>query len=286
MIALLRPQQWVKNLLVFVPALTSLTLLAPATWALLLPLFAALSLLASAVYALNDLLDRESDRAHPLKSSRPLASGALSPRLLWLLLPALVLGAVALAWSLPRAAQLALLVYALLTTAYSLLLKRKLWLDVLTLAALYTLRVLAGAFAIAVPLSEWLIAFAMFVFVSLAALKRYAELGVHGERAMAGRAYRDDDRPAVLAFGAAAGVAAVLVMALYVSSDAVRLLYPAPAWLWGLCPLLWYWLARLWTLAHRGELVGDPVLFALRDRASLAVGVATAALLAAAVRGG
>jgi 4-hydroxybenzoate polyprenyltransferase len=282
-IAVLRPAQWVKNLLVFVAALTSHRIVDAVAWQLLLPLFAAHCLLSSAAYVVNDAFDVAADRAHPGKANRPFASGALPRSAAWWLAPALLAGAVALAWRLPLAAQAVLAAYAATTLLYSLWLKRVLWLDVLVLAGLYTLRVLAGAFAIAVVPSEWLLAFAMFVFVSLAALKRYAELRAHGAEQLAGRGYLAADAPTVLAFGAAAGVAAVLVLALYTSSDAVRALYGNPAWLWLACPLLWYWLARAWTLAHRGVLRGDPVLFALRDGPSLAVAGAFAAVLALAV---
>ena len=285
LIRLLRPQQWVKNLLVFVAALTSHRILDAAAWSALLPLFAAHCLLSSATYVLNDAIDAGADRLHPDKRARPFASGAMRRRQAVWLVPLLLVASVALAWSLPPAAQATLLLYFVVALAYSGWLKRVLWLDVLLLAGLYTLRVLAGAFAIAVAPSEWLLAFAMFVFVSLAALKRYADIQAHRAERLAGRAYVAADGPAVLAFGAAAGVAAVLVMALYVSSPDVRALYAAPAWLWLACPLLWYWLARVWTLAHRGELRGDPVLFALRDPVSLGVAVAFGAVLALAVRG-
>lgn len=284
LIALLRPLQWVKNLLVFVAALTSHRILDGAAWAALLPLFGAHCLLSSAAYVINDAIDLHADRTHPDKARRPFASGALPRATAVWLVPLLLAGALALAWRLPVAAQATLAVYFAATLAYSLALKRLLWVDVLTLAALYTLRVLAGAFAIAVAPSEWLLAFAMFVFVGLATLKRYAELRAHGAPTLAGRGYIADDAPAVLAFGVAAGVAAVLVMALYINSGDVRALYAQPAWLWFACPLLWYWQARLWTLAHRGNLPGDPVLFALRDPASVVVGLALVAALALAVR--
>jgi len=169
---------------------------------------------------------------------------------------------------LPDAARLALLCYVALASAYCLGLKRALWLGVLALAALYTLRILAGAFAIAAEPSPWLLAFAVFVFFSLATLKRYVDLR-DSDGDLPGRAYRADDTPAVLAFGVAAAMGAVLVLALYINSEQVRLLYAAPAWLWPACPALLYWLARAWTLAHRRELHADPVLFALRDPISL-----------------
>ena len=281
---LLRPLQWVKNLLVFVAALTSHRILDPAAWQALLPLFAAHCLLSSAAYVINDAVDVDADRAHPDKARRPFASGALPRAVALWLVPLLLAGAAALAWHLPPAAQATLTVYFAATLAYSFGLKRVLWLDVLVLAALYTLRVLAGAFAIAVLPSEWLLAFAMFVFVALATLKRYADLSAPGNGRLAGRGYLAADAPAVLAFGAAASVAAVLVMALYINSAEVRALYGQPAWLWLACPLLWYWQARLWTLAHRGRLHGDPVLFALRDPASLLIALLLGGVLLVAVR--
>lgn len=283
LLSTLRPAQWVKNLLVFVAALTSHRILEPAAWQALLPLFGAFCLVASAGYVLNDLRDREADRSHPEKQRRPIARGALAPGAAAVLAVGLLLAGAALAWPLPRAAQAALAVYFAVTLLYSFALKRLLWVDVLCLGGLYTLRVLAGAFAIGVVPTEWLLAFAMFIFVGLAALKRYAELRAHGAERLEGRGYLAGDAPAVLAFGAAAGAGAVLVLALYIASAEARLLYPAPAWLWLACPLLWYWLARVWTLAHRGDLRGDPVLFALRDAPSLVVAGALAGLLALAV---
>ena len=265
---LLRPHQWAKNLLAFVALFTSHRITETAALLASVEVFFALCLAASAVYVFNDALDVAADRRHPHKRQRPFASGALAPRHALWLIPLLLAGAATIALVLPRAAQIALLCYVALASAYCLGLKRTLWLDVLALAALYTLRILAGAFAIAVEPSPWLLAFAVFVFFSLAALKRYVDLR-ESEGDLPGRAYRTGDEPAVLAFGVAGAIAAVLVLALYINSEQVRLLYAAPAWLWPACPALLYWLARVWTLAHRRELHADPVLFALRDPPSL-----------------
>lgn len=269
---LLRPHQWAKNLLAFVALLASHRYTDPAALLASLQIFVALCLAASAVYVFNDAIDVVADRSHPHKRERPFASGALSPHLAVWLIPALLAAAALAASALPRMAQLGVLAYVALAAAYCLGLKRALWLDVLALAALYTLRILAGAFAIAVEPSPWLLAFAVFVFFSLAALKRYVDLR-DGEGDLPGRAYRAGDAPAVLAFGAASAVAAVLVLALYLNSEQVRMLYASPVWLWPVCPALLYWLARVWTLAHRRELHADPVLFALRDPASIALAV-------------
>ena len=278
LIRLLRPHQWAKNLLVFVAVLTAHRYADAASWQAATALFLAFCLAASAIYVVNDAADLAADRAHPDKSKRPFASGALSPRLAWLIAPALLALAGLLALRLPGGAAATLAVYVLLSLAYTALLKRVLWLDVLVLAALYVLRVAAGAFAILVPLSPWLLGFALFVFVSLATLKRYGELAMADGDGLDGRAYRAADAPVVLAVGVAAALTAVLVFALYVQSDDVRVLYARPQALWLVAPVLLYWLARLWTLAGRGRLRADPILFALRDPASHFSGLALLAV--------
>jgi 4-hydroxybenzoate polyprenyltransferase len=280
MLRLLRPHQWAKNLLAFA------ALGAAHRWADAGALrdaglmFVALCLAASAIYVVNDALDVAADRAHPDRRTRPYASGALPGASAWAIAPALLAGAALVAWSLPLPALQALAAYALLALAYCVLLKRVLWLDVLVLAALYVLRVVAGGLAIGVVPSAWLSAFALFLFVSLACAKRYGELHQAGGSALAGRAWRAGDDTPLLALGAACGVVSVLVLALYVNSPDVRVLYRAPLWLWLACPVLLYWLARLWTLAARGELRSDPLLFALRDGPSLAVAAAFVGVVA------
>jgi 4-hydroxybenzoate polyprenyltransferase len=278
LIRLLRPHQWAKNLLVFVAVLTAHRYADAASWRAAAALFVAFCLAASAIYVVNDAADLAADRAHPDKSKRPFASGALSPRLAYAIAPLLLVLAGLVAIRLPAGAAATLAIYVALSLAYTALLKRVLWLDVLALATLYVLRVVAGAFAIAVPLSPWLLGFALFVFVSLATLKRYGELAMAEGRDLDGRAYRAGDTPVVLAVGVAAALTAVLVFALYVQSDDVRVLYARPQWLWLVAPVLLYWLARLWTLAGRGRLRADPILFALRDPASHLSGLALLAV--------
>lgn len=274
LIRLLRPHQWAKNLLVLLAAFTAHRLLELEIWAVLVPLFAATCLLSSAIYVLNDALDVESDRMHPDKCRRPFASGALPLAVAPWLCILLFAAAAALSLLLPDSTRVLLIAYAALALAYCLWLKRLLWLDVMTLAGLYVLRVVVGAAAIEVELSPWLTGFALFLFVALAALKRYAELVVAPNAWLPGRGYRREDALPVLAFGSACAVAALLVLTLYLNSSEVLALYRRPEWLWAVVPCLLYWQSRLWTLAHRGELHHDPVLFALRDPISLLLGVA------------
>lgn len=271
----LRLHQWIKNLLVFVPLLTAHLALDPQAIGRCALAFLAFGLCASSVYLLNDLLDLPADRAHPRKRARPFAAGQLSLLAGLALAPVLLAAAFALAaLALPERFVLALAAYYLLTLSYSLALKRVEILDVVILAALYTARIVAGAFALAIPLSFWLLAFSMFLFLSLALVKRCTELEVmreHGRTGAAGRGYRTDDLPMLGALGAAAGYLSVLVLALYINSAKSEALYRQPKFLWSLCPLLLYWIGRVWLLTQRGRMHDDPLLFAVRDPVSLAV---------------
>jgi 4-hydroxybenzoate polyprenyltransferase len=280
----LRLHQWSKNLLLFVPAVVGQVAAQPGVAATLLVAFLAFSLAASGNYLLNDLVDRDADRRHPRKRERALAAGRVgAPAALatGAALLAAGLGTAFLAVNRPFA--MLLLAYVVLALAYSKFFKRLLVLDVLVLAALYALRLLAGGAAVDVAVSSWLLVFSMFFFVSMAIAKRLTELDALVASARAdrdeARAYVAADRAAFAAIGPAAGMLAVLVMALYVSSDAVRAHYLQPDFLWMLCPLLLYWVLRVWIFALRGELHDDPVVFALRDRVSYAVGAAVLVVL-------
>ena len=285
----MRPHQWVKNLLVVLPLLAAHRVTDAAVLAAALTAFLAFGLTASAVYLLNDLLDLPADRAHPRKCRRPFAAGDLP--LTWglgltpvLLTAALVLG---LAF-LPTTFALVLAGYFLLTSAYSFVLKRMPILDVITLAGLYTTRVIAGSAATAIAPSFWLLAFSMFIFLSLALSKRSTELRSLQERdelTAVGRGWHVDDLPLVGSLGTSSGVACVLVLALYIDSAPARALYPAPDALWFICPLLLYWMSRLWFKTHRGEMHDDPVVFALRDPVSLVVGALAAVCVLVAAQG-
>jgi 4-hydroxybenzoate polyprenyltransferase/phosphoserine phosphatase len=280
----IRPQQWAKNLLVFVPVVLGHQF-AVAIWLKAALCFAALCLAASAAYMCNDLLALEADRKHALKSHRPLASGELPLEHGILLAAGLAAAAAFLAWVCSPPTLAIITAYLVMTVLYSVWLKKLLAVDVLVLSGLYCFRLFAGSVATRITLSPWTLAFAMFLFFSLALMKRYTELRnlqTEDPAAAERRGYRPEDMPLIAAFGAASGMTAVLVVALYLNSQNVRHLYSRANVLWAVCPVVMLWLTRLWLLANRGELHEDPVLFALRDRWSLSLGAlaATAILIA------
>lgn len=282
----LRAHQWVKNVLVFVPVLLDHRLSEVTTLSRAFAAFVAFCLAASGAYIVNDLLDVHADRAHPTKRYRPFASGALGAGFGWLLAPLLLADALLLGALLGHQFLGLLMLYVVTTTAYSVYLKRIAVLDVLLLAGLYTLRVLAGIAATGVTFSSWLLAFSTFLFLSLAFLKRYAELTAHeaGEQEpLKRRGYQRRDREWLGAMGGASGYLSVLVLALYVNSDEVVRLYRAPLLLWLICPLLLYWTGRMWLLAYRGQIHEDPIVASARDPSSYAVGLLVLLVLYAAL---
>ena len=281
LIRALRPHQWMKNLLVLAPIAGAHRLGDPTMLATAGAAFFCFGLVASSVYLLNDIADVEDDRRHPRKRHRPFASGDVPLATGWWLWPLCAAAGLGLAaLLLPPAFATALTAYFLLTLAYSFHLKRAPILDVVTLAVLYTLRIVAGAFAVAVPLSFWLITISVFLFTSLAYVKRVSELrarSVEGEdTVLGGRGYSASDLPLVTALGVASGTLAVLVLALYIHDPVTATLYRTPKLLWLACPLLMHWISRVWLLAHRGQMDDDPVLFALRDRSSWMAGAVAA----------
>jgi 4-hydroxybenzoate polyprenyltransferase len=278
----LRPHQWVKNLLVFVPILLDHRLKEPEVLARGAMAFVAFCLAASGAYILNDILDLEADRGHPIKRNRPFASGALSPRAGYILALGLVGVSLVVGTALAAPGFLALLLlYIGLTTAYSAYLKRIVVLDVLLLAGLYTLRVLAGITASGVRFSSWLLAFSTFLFLSLAFLKRHGELWTMAAQpapAVRRRGYVSQDMEWLRPMGAASAY-----LALYLNSDEVVKLYRKPTVLFLVCPLLLYWTGRMWLLAHRGRINEDPIVAAARDPSSYVVGALVLLVLYAAL---
>jgi len=270
-LAQLRPHQWLKNVLVFVPLLASHSF---GAWDILnaLMAFAAFSLVSSSGYVLNDLMDLHADRTHPRKCNRPLASGRIPISHGTLMVPLLLLAGLGVAAlnSLPLMAVIA--IYFAATTAYSTFLKQHALADIGTLAALYTMRIIAGGVAAGIALSVWLLAFSMFFFFALAAVKRMAELvdlSNRGAISAKRRGYIVDDLPLVAQMATASGYISVLVLALYLNSPAVRELYTAPWMLWGICLVLMYWISKIVLVTHRGQMDDDPIVFATRDRISL-----------------
>lgn len=273
---MLRVHQWAKNLLLFMAPLAAHLVPDAGLAAALMLAFLAFSLCASAVYVANDLFDLDSDRHHPRKRLRPFASGRVPVAVGVAVAPLLLGAAFLLASEVGIAFTGWLVVYFILTCAYSWGLKRLVIIDCLVLALLYTLRVIAGAAAAGIDLSFWLLAFSAFLFLSLAFVKRYAELevqaGIGRERAH-GRGYLTTDAPLVQSLGVMSGFASVVVLALYLNSEAVVRLYHSPEFMWCAVPIMLFWISWIWMKAHRGQMHDDPLLFALRDRASLVAGI-------------
>ena len=283
-VKMLRMHQWLKNSLIAVPMVLSHEYFnANMIWQCMLA-FVSFSAVASAIYILNDFFDLALDRKHPTKRNRPFASGALSiPFGLGAMAGLLAIG-IAAGLLLPIEFLGVLAGYIVVTTAYSLSFKRMLLVDVLTLAGLYTVRVLAGAAATGVEVSFWLLAFSIFFFLSLALVKRYVELRTTaipvGER-IAGRGYRTEDQDIVAQAGMASAFSSALVLALYMDSAAVRELYPHPWLVWPLAPIVLYLTMRVWILARRDEMNDDPVVFIIRDwRSQIIVAIGAALLVA------
>ena len=281
----LRVHQWSKNLLVFAPLFAAHLWTSRDSVLAASAMFLAFSLCASAIYCINDLLDLPSDRAHPRKHTRPIAAGRVSIPTALLLSPLLLIAGVGISVALGWLPALVLAAYIVTTTAYSFVLKRIVLVDVITLASLYSVRVIGGAAAIGVVASFWILALSMFLFLSLALIKRYSELhtlALTERHAASGRDYTVGDRYVMLALGVGSGFSSVMVMALFLNSPGVAELYPRPYLLWGLCMTLLYWIARMWVKASRGEMHDDPLVYAATDRASLFMAFLSAVVVAAA----
>ena len=284
----LRTHQWLKNLLLFVPLLAAHDIYNKRAWGLLILAFISYSLCASSVYIANDLLDLASDRQHLRKRNRPFASGVVPIWLGVVLAPLILIFSLSIARLAGGQFFLWLVFYFVLTCAYSWLLKRFILIDCLTLALLYTLRIIAGAAAVGQQISFWLLAFSVFLFLSLAFVKRYAELEVlllDGKEKIHGRGYRTTDAPLIQTMGIASAYLSVLVLALYLNSSAVLKLYAVPELIWGAVLIMLFWVNWMWMQAHRGKMHDDPLVFAVKDRASLVAGIVFAAILAAGTLG-
>jgi 4-hydroxybenzoate polyprenyltransferase len=243
----------------------------------------AFSLVASAGYILNDLMDLPADRVHPRKRLRPFAAGAIPISGGMMLMAGLLIAGFGLAALLSPMFIIWVGTYLALTLSYSFWLKRKVLIDVFMLATLYTHRILAGAIATVIEPSFWLLAFSTSFFLSLAMLKRYSELVDRrslSEAAAAGRGYLIEDMETIVSLGAASGFVSVLVLALYVNSENVATLYRSPELIWLICPIVLYWLSRTWVGAGRGKIHDDPIVFAMRDPLSRNLIIATFCIIA------
>ena len=267
----IRAHQWLKNLLLFVPLFTSFNLGDPTRAGLALLAFVSFSLAASATYLMNDLWDLESDRQHPRKRFRPMASGAVPLHLALLAAAGLLALALVAGLLVSGTFTVMLLGYVALTTAYSWLLKGYVLLDVLTLALLYTYRVLAGGVAVGLAVTPWLLAFSVFTFLSLALVKRCAELvglAEAGERGTRGRDYRVSDLAVLWPLGVGSSLCSVVVFGLYIGTAEARAVYGDTPLMWLLGVVLIYWTGRMWIKTSRGEMHDDPIVFAIKDRGS------------------
>ncbi len=283
-----RVHQWLKNLLLFVPLLAAHQFGNLHSLNTLTLAFLSFCLCASAVYIINDLLDLESDRKHPRKRHRPFASAAVSIKIGLILASLLAVASLILGLLVGAAFYSWLVFYFLLTCAYSLWLKRLVLIDCLTLAALYTFRIIAGAAAVSVPLSLWLLAFSVFIFLSLAFVKRYAELKLQaevGNHHVHGRGYVVTDAPLLQTLGITSGYAAVLVLALYLHGETVVGLYAQPVLIWFAVPIMIFWVTWVWKQAQGGVMHDDPIIFALKDKASLVVAVLIVIIFLLATKG-
>ena len=291
LVKIMRLHQWAKNALLFVPLILGGLSLNPTAWAHAFAGFIALGLMASSTYLLNDLWDLDSDRRHWSKKYRPLASGRLGITTALALIPTGIAVSLAIGAAIGANVVAALLTYLVVTLAYSFYLKRVPFLDTAVLAGLFTLRLGIGVTLVAVPPSPWLFVFSMFLFLSLSLAKRYTEVmrnSLQGKTStIHGRGYVEGDDPVLMAFGAASGVAAVLVMVLYLTNEAFKAgFYSMPVALWGLPIVLFLWLGRIWLMCQRQLLDDDPVVFAVKDRASLAMGATMGLFFVAAWLGG
>jgi len=280
----LRPHQWLKNLLVLAPLLLSHRVLETGALLRSLEAFLSFSLCASSLYLMNDLFDASADRLHPRKRFRPVASGQLAPR------AALSIAGICLALGVAAGIRLGLLfegvlaLYVAASLAYSARLKTVALLDVVLLSLFYILRLFAGGVAAGIVISPWTLSFSMFSFFSLAVAKRVSELRLLKASAATGkqvtaRGYSGADLEQLSRMGSAAGLISVLVIALYIESPDVRLLYRHPQVMWLLCPVFLYWIGRVWLLANRGKLDEDVIQFAVRDLPSYAVAALSLAIL-------
>jgi 4-hydroxybenzoate polyprenyltransferase len=271
-----RPHQWSKNTLVFVPAVLAGAINSSHALIATSLCFVALCLIASGTYIINDVLDVADDRKHWSKRHRPIASGALPISTAMVAAPLAIVSGLAIGFAVSGLAAATLCAYLVLTLAYSLGLKRLPVLDVTTLAALFTLRLVLGIVSADVQGSPWLLTFSMFLFGSLCLAKRYVEVegaAARGRSTLSNRGYQVEDIPILIALGLATGTASVVIMVLYIIFDAFqRSFYGNTTWLWAFPVILFLWISRVWILAVRRQLNDDPVAFAVTDLPSIALG--------------
>jgi 4-hydroxybenzoate polyprenyltransferase len=269
----IRLHHWVKNFLIFIPFLAAHQIATLDILKNLLLGFVSISLCASSIYIINDLFDLKNDKKNPIKKYRPLASGKISIQNALLIAAILVITSFFLAYKISENNFLFFLtIYFFLSFFYSLILKKFILIDCITLAILYTLRIFAGGEIISINLSFWLIAFSIFFFISLAFLKRYSETSlINNKKKVDGRGYCGSDKSLIKILGINAGYLSVLILALYLNSETIMKLYKTPEWMWGALILVLFWINWIWFKAHRNEINYDPVIFSLQDKTSILI---------------
>ena len=282
MIKQLRVYQWSKNFLLFVPALASHQLMVSGVFINALTGFISFSLLASGIYVLNDIVDADYDRKHPTKKDRPIASGDLSMFIAYAILLFCILSGLILSMTLGNSFFAIALAYILLNLVYSIYLKRVFILDIIILMSFYTLRLIAGHLPDAIPLSPWLLSFFIFLFFSLGLLKRYVDIIIMKDNitvSLTETPYNIGDGNMIISLGVSSGLVSTLVLILYTGSEQVQQSYATPMFLITLAPVMLYWISRIWLMAARGLIKGDPVLFTLKDTHSYIVSICFLSLM-------
>lgn len=272
-IEMLRVKQWVKNILIVVPLFTSQNIQETYYFDVILLSFFAFCLCSSAIYIINDIIDIKNDRKHPIKKYRPFASGVIPVSLGITLAPILSVFSFLIAFFVNIKFLIALFIYFLLSFLYSLKIKKIINIDCITLAFLYTIRVIAGGLAVDVAISFWLLAFSFFIFTSLAYLKRFAELKLTNEKQISGRGYTKDDIDIVKTIGICTGLLSSVIMSLYANDEYIKNQYVEPKYIWVTVPILILWVNNLWLNANRGNIKYDPLEYALRNKFSLFNGI-------------
>lgn len=268
----IRLHQWVKNILMFLPMLLAHKFLDFQNYINISMGFVAFGLVASSTYLINDLMDLDADRMHERKRNRPFAAGELSIATGMFLSPLLMAMGLLLAYIISMEFFMFILLYLAITLVYSYMAKMVAIIDILMLAILYTIRLMAGAVVISEPITFWLLAYSMFIFFSLANVKRYTEIiKLDKKQSISGRGYSSEDASFIKILGISSGLMSVLIFALYINDPGILSKYSDPIWLWMITPLLLYWITRIWHLTYHGRMDYDPVVFALKDHVSYIV---------------
>jgi 4-hydroxybenzoate polyprenyltransferase len=282
---MLRVKQWVKNILIVVPLFTSQKIQEPIYFNKMLLSVFAFCLCSSSVYIINDIIDIKNDRNHPIKKYRPFASGEVSTKIGIIVVPLLLLSCLLLSLKVNKNYLILLIFYFLISSIYSIFIKKIKNVDCFTLATLYTMRIIAGGYAFNVAISSWLLTFSFFIFLSLAYLKRFAELKYHKGKGLPGRGYSIEDLGIVKRTGVISGIISSVIMSLYANDEFIKNQYLEPQYIWLTVPTIVIWITNMWSDANRGKMQSDPLEYAIKDKLSILSGVIFVACFILAMRG-